>query len=64
MSRNDKAQTLRGHKRRQKVLNRRLNRNPSDLKKNEGSYAAWWDETFRKQVDLMAEQIKEEKNEE
>lgn len=54
-----KAQQMRGHKRRQKVLNRALNRYPSDLKKVEGRYSAWLQEEIMKSAQTIAEAKKE-----
>ena len=56
-----KAQQIRGHKRRKKVLNRSLNRNISDLKKVEGSYAKWYDESvLRAPLNGNIDEIKQE----
>ena len=54
-----KLQQIRGHRRRQKVLNRRLNRYPSDLKKVEGRYSAWLQEEMMKSGQTIAEAKKE-----
>ena len=50
-----RAQQMRGHKRRTKVINRRLNRNPSDLKAFGGLYDQWYMENLKTQVGKEAE---------
>ena len=50
-----RAQQLRGHKRRAKVINRRLNRNASDLKAFGGVYDKWYLENLNAQVNKEAE---------
>ena len=54
-----KAQQIRGHKRHQKTLNRKLNRNPSDLSKVAGKYSEWLDSHIRAEADKLAEKMKE-----
>lgn len=50
-----KKQQIRGHKRVQKTLNRRLNRNASDKAKSDGFYAEWLNEKIKQDVDKMVE---------
>ena len=57
-----RAQQVRGERRARKIINRRLNRNPSDLLKNAGSYSAWLDEQIKKAAQEIYES-KREKNE-
>lgn len=53
------AQQIRGHRRIQKTLNRKLNRYPSDLKKVEGKYAEWLNAKIQAEADVIAEEMKE-----
>ena len=53
-----RSQQIRGHKRRQKTLNRRLNRNPSDFHSINGKYAEWLDAKIKREVDEMVENEK------
>ena len=52
---------IRGHKRKKKVLNRKLNRNASDLKKNAGSYDKWFMNKIKTEINNQTEK-KEENN--
>jgi hypothetical protein len=57
-----RLQQIRGQRRAQKIINRRLNRNQSDLLKNAGVYAIWLDEQIKKAAQEIYEAEKE-KNE-
>jgi hypothetical protein len=57
------AQQIRGHRRVQKTINRRLNRYASDLKKVEGNYEKWLDEKIKSDVEKISEQMKQEEKE-
>jgi hypothetical protein len=53
-------QQIRGHKRALKVLNRKRNRNASDLFKVNGEYAVWLDKKIREDADKIYESQKVE----
>ena len=54
-----RQQQVRGNKRHQKVLNRKLNRNPSDLSKVADSYSNWLGEKIKADADKIAEKMNE-----
>ena len=53
-----RSQQVRGQKRQQKVLNRKLNRNASDKAKSDGFYSDWLNEKIKQDVDKMVEDEK------